>query len=92
MVEDKFLKESQIYQKLLDTAKKYGVADYIPGQSFDAYKDKMSAEDYEKSQKLLEYYGLQNSLTDRYDYSNKIIEQERFKALQENSIAKAMTM
>ena len=92
MVKDKYLKKSQVYQNLLNTAKKYGVADYVPGQSLEAHKDKMSAEDYETSQKLLNYYANQESITDDYNYNNNIIEQNQKKTLQENAISKELAM
>lgn len=78
---------------LNDLYKKYFQnTQYKLGDSFDSVKTNMSAEDYDISQKLLNYYIQQNSLTDQYDYSNKVIEQERDKALQENSIAKQKAM
>lgn len=92
MVKDKYLKESQIYQNLLKTAKKYGVADYVPGQSLEAHKEKMSAEDYETYQKLNQYYTGQQSLTDEYNQNSQSIEYNRKKQLQENAIAKELAM
>ena len=56
MMKDKYLKESLNTQRLNELASKYGISNYMPGQSFDAHKNKMSAEDYETSQKLLNYY------------------------------------
>ena len=87
-----YLKESRTYQDLLNTAKKYNIAEYIPGQSFEAHKEKMSAEDYEKGQKLLEYYTAQQNLTNNYDLDTQNVENNQKQQLQENAISKEMTM
>lgn len=91
-MENKYLKESQVYQNLLNTASKYGVANYVPGQSLDTYKDKMTAEDYETYQKLNQYYNGQKSLTDEYNENSQSIEYNRKKQLQENAISKELAM
>jgi hypothetical protein len=92
MVKDKYLKESLNTQRLGELAKKYNLANYIPGQSFESVKNNMSAEDYETSQKLLNYYANQESITDDYNYNNNIIEQNQKKTLQENAISKELAM
>ena len=92
MVKDKYLKESLNTQRLNELAKKYNLASYVPGQSFDSVKNNMSAEDYETSQKLLNYYTNQESITDDYNYNNNIIEQNQKKTLQENAISKELAM
>lgn len=82
-----------VSDRLNELYKKYFQnTDYKVGDSFESVKDNMSLEDYDTSQKLLNYYSQQNSLADQYNYSNKVVEQERNKALQENSIAKEKTM
>lgn len=92
MVKDKYLKESLNTQRLGELAKKYNLANYIPGKSFESVKNNMSAEDYETSQKLLNYYANQESITDDYNYNNNIIEQNQKKTLQENAISKELAM
>lgn len=92
MVKDKYLKESLNTQRLNELASKYGLANYVPGQSFDTVKDKMSAEDYETSQKLMNYYTNQKSLTDAYNYNKDLVEQNQKKVLQENAISKELAM
>jgi len=82
-----------ISDRLNDLYKKYFQGnDYKIGQSFDGVKANMSDEDYELSQKLLNYYGQQNNLTNQYNLSNSTIEQDRKKALEENAIAREKTM
>ena len=86
-------KNTLVSDRLNELYKKYFQStDYKVGDSFESVKENMSAEDYDTSQKLLNYYSQQNSLADQYNYSNKVVEQERNKALQENSIAKEKTM
>jgi len=86
-------KNTLVSDRLNELYKKYFQStDYKVGDSFESVKKNMSAEDYDTSQKLLNYYSQQNSLADQYNYSNKVVEQERNKALQENSIAKEKTM
>lgn len=92
MVKDKYLKESLNTKRLNELASKYGLANYMPGQSFDSVKDQMSSEDYETSQKLLEYYTGQKSLTDDFNQNTQTIEHNRKKQLQQNAIAKEMSM
>lgn len=91
-MKDKYLKESLNTQRLNELASKYGLANYVPGQSFDTIKDKMSAEDYETSQKLMNYYTNQKSLTDAYHYNADLVEQNKKKVLQENAISKELAM
>jgi hypothetical protein len=82
-----------ISDRLNDLYKKYFQGnDYKIGQSLDGVKANMSDEDYELSQKLLNYYGQQNNLTNQYNLSNSTIEQDRKKALEENAIAREKTM
>ncbi len=91
-MKDKYLKESLNTQRLNELASKYGISNYMPGQSFDAHKNKMSAEDYETSQKLMNYYTNQKSLTDAYNYNTEMVEQNQKKVLQENAISKELAM
>lgn len=92
MMKDKYLKESLNTQRLNELASKYGISNYIPGQSFDTHKNKMSAEDYETSQKLLNYYTNQKTLTDDFNYNTEKVNQNRDRTLQENAVSKEMTM
>ena len=92
MVKDKYLKESLNTQRLNELATKYGLSNYMPGQSFDNIKDKMSAEDYETSQKLMNYYTNQKSLTNDFNYNSEKVEQDRNRSLQENAVSKEMAM
>ena len=92
MMKDKYLKESLNTQRLNELASKYGISNYMPGQSFDAHKNKMSAEDYETSQKLLEYYTGQKTLTDDYNFNNEIIENNRQKNIENNRISRELAL
>lgn len=87
-----YLNNSMNAQRLNELAKKYKLVNYMPGQSFDSVKDSMSAEDYETSQKLLNYYTNQQTLTNDFNYNNQNIEKNRKQQLQENAISKEMTM
>lgn len=79
--------------RLNELYKKYfQETDYKLGQSFDSVRGNMTDEDYDLSQKLLNYYGQQNTLAGQYNHSTNIVEQERKKALQENAIAKEKAM
>lgn len=81
--------KSLISDRLNELYKKYFQgSDYNLGQSFESVKENMSNEDYDLSQKLLNYYGQTNTLSDQYNHSNQIIENQRKQALQENSIAR----
>ena len=92
MVKDKYLKESLNYQRLNDLAKKYNLTNYMPGQSFDSVKDNMSAEDYETSQKLLNYYTNQQNLANNYQADVDTAEINRQKSIEQNRIAREKTM
>ncbi len=84
---------SLVSDRLNELYKKYfQETDYKLGQSFDTVRGNMSDEDYDLSQKLLNYYGQQNTLTNNYNHSSEVIEQERKKDLQQNSIAREKTM
>ena len=52
---------------LFDLAKKYGIEDYVLGQSFDKYKPQMSATDIELGNKLLHYYNQENNAIEQHN-------------------------
>ena len=78
-------------QRLSELAKKYNLVNYTPGQSFDSIKDSMTKEDYDVSQKLLDYYLNQQNLNNDYKNNMNQINQNQSKLLQENAISKEMS-
>lgn len=87
------MSNSLVSDRLNELYKKYFQnTDYKMGQSFESVKNNMSSEDYDKSQKLIDYYSQQNALKENLDYSNKLVEKNRLKSLENNSIAKEKTM
>lgn len=80
---------SIVNDRLNDLYKKYFKNnEYKVGQSFDAVKSNMTNEDYDLSQKLMDYYGRQNIAKNQFDLSSNEIEHQRNKALQQNDIAR----
>ena len=82
-----------IKNRLGELYKKYFQGtDYKMGQDFESVKNNMTQEDYELSNKLLSYYGQQDTLSNQYNDSKNMVELERTKSLQENSIAREKAM
>lgn len=79
---------SKIVSSLDDLYKKYFQgSNYKIGDSFDNVKTNMTGEDWDLSQKLLDYYGQQNNLTNDYNKYNENVDKEKYINMQKNAIA-----
>lgn len=79
---------SKIVNGLDDLYKKYFQGtNYKIGDSFNNIKNNMTSEDWDLSQKLLDYYGQQNNLTNNYNKYNENVDREKNINMQKNAIA-----
>jgi len=79
---------SKIVNGLDDLYKKYFQnTNYKIGDSFDNVKSNMTGEDWDLSQKLLDYYGQQTNLTNNYNKYNENVDRDKYINMQKNAIA-----
>jgi len=71
---------------LFDLAKKYGIEDYVLGQSFDKYKPQMSASDIELGNKLLNYYNQENNAIEQHNTAVQKIDNNAKKQIEDAQI------
>lgn len=77
---------------LFDLAKKYGIEDYVLGQSFDKYKPQMSASDIELGNKLLNYYNQENNAIEQHNTAVQKIDNNAKKQIEDAQINRTKAM
>ena len=71
---------------LLELAKKYGIKNYTLGQDFNMHKGKMSAADYDLSNKLLNYYNQEKSAIGQHNAAVQKIDANAKKQIEDAQI------
>ena len=71
---------------LLELAKKYGIENYTLGQDFNSHKGKMSASDYDLSNKLLNYYNQEKAAIDQHNAAVQKIDDNTKKQIEDAQI------
>ena len=71
---------------LLELAKKYGIENYTLGQDFNMHKGKMSAADYDLSNKLLNYYNQEKSAIGQHNAAVQNIDANAKKQIEDAQI------
>lgn len=71
---------------LLELAKKYGIENYTLGQDFNSHKGKMSASDYDLSNKLLNYYNQEKAAIDQHNAAVQKIDDNAKKQIEDAQI------